>query len=250
LADLPVERNASFPHRIARRVPPPPTTPVPAAELGDTAVVVPAGEYLLTVRYRSRETGMYQGAPYVDEWKPLPPRLHDARVLQRSGTLERPVAVQRLEVTNRQFAEFVQSTGYQPLVPHRYLEHWRNGAPAPGTEEEPVTFVDLSDARAYCDWRGGRLPTEDEWQLAGQSGGLVRGEPSVWNWTESEHTDGRSRFVMLKGGSAYKAEGSEWYFDGGELPVEFSAKLLLPGLGQGRSSSIGFRCSWILEEGP
>ncbi len=31
------------------------------------------GERVITVRYRQRETGMYEGAPYVDEWKPLPP---------------------------------------------------------------------------------------------------------------------------------------------------------------------------------
>ena len=43
----------------------------------------PAGDYALTVRYRNRETGMYAGAPFVDEWKPLTPRLHDQRTLER-----------------------------------------------------------------------------------------------------------------------------------------------------------------------
>ena len=40
---------------------------------------------VLTVRYRCRETGMYDGAPFVDEWKPLPPRLHDLRTLGAGG---------------------------------------------------------------------------------------------------------------------------------------------------------------------
>lgn len=247
LEELPIERDAGFPHRVAHRVPAPTTTPVPLADVDKQAVVVPAGDYVLTVRYRARETGMYQGAPYVDEWKPLPPRLHDARVLQRSGTLAQPVAVQVWEVSNAEFAQFLEATGYEPAVPYRFLQHWRDGRPAPGTEDQPVTFVDLPDARAYCAWRGGRLPSEDEWQLAGQTGQLRRREPSVWNWTESEHSDGRSRYVMLKGGSHYRAEGSEWYFDGGEQPVEFTGKLLLPGLGQARSSSIGFRCCWVVE---
>ena len=51
------------------------------------AVRLAAGERVITVRYRQRETGMYEGAPYVDEWKPLPPRLHDQRTLERVVTL-------------------------------------------------------------------------------------------------------------------------------------------------------------------
>ncbi|MDD9207655.1 SUMF1/EgtB/PvdO family nonheme iron enzyme [Georgenia sp. 10Sc9-8] len=246
LADLPLERDARFPHRLARRVGSTPATPVPAAPTD--AVVVPHGEHVFTVRYRQRETGMYQGAPYVDEWKPLPPRLHDPRTLQREVTLDRPVAVARTEVSNAEFAAFLDATGYTPTVGHRFLAHWVGGRPPAGREEEPVTFVDLDDARAYCAWRGGRLPTEDEWQLAGETGGLDRRAPAVWSWTDSEHSDGRTRFVMLKGGAEHRSTGSDWYFDGGVQEPDFAAKLLLPGLGLARSASIGFRCCWTLEE--
>ncbi|GAB3157834.1 hypothetical protein GCM10027258_67590 [Amycolatopsis stemonae] len=224
LPPLPHDPDASFPHRIATRKSPPKTTGTPDAD----AVVVPAGPYVLTVRYRARETGMYQGAPYVDEWKPLPPRLHDARTLQREGELTTAVAVAATEVTNAQYAEFLAATGQEPR--------------RPGPPDAPVTHVDLDDARAYCAWRGGRLPTEDEWQLAGER--LRRGIPAVWNWTESEHSDGRTRFVMLKGGSDYHAEGSEWYVEGGVQKPDYTLKLLLPGLGLARSATVGFRCAW------
>jgi hypothetical protein len=264
--------DARFPHRLARRVVPKapafrpdgapaaaatgpdgagapaaePAVATPAPEAG--AVVVPAGPYVLTVRYRARETGMYQGAPYVEEWKPLSPRLHDPRTLQRDGELAAPVAVAASEVTNDQFAAFLDATGYRPAISHRFLAHWVDGRPPAGRGGEPVTFVDLDDARAYSAWRGGRLPSEDEWQLAGETGGLLRGTPVVWNWTESEHSDGRTRYVMLKGGSDHESTGSEWYFDGGVQRPEFTAKLLLPGLGLARSSSIGFRCAWTTDE--
>lgn len=214
---------------------------------GPGAVVVPAGPYVLTVRYRARETGMYQGAPYVDEWKPLPPRLHDARTLQRDGELAAPVAVGN-DVTNAEFAEFLAATGYEPVVAHRFLAHWKDGRPVPGTEDEPVTFVDLDDARAYCAWRGGRLPTEDEWQLAAEQPGWARGEPAVWSWTGSEHSDGRTRFVMLKGGSDYRAEGSDWYVEGGRHAADYAVKLLVPGLGLARGATVGFRCAWDLAD--
>ena len=247
----PHDPDARFPHRLAHRLVPsvapvgPGATAPVAPEPG--AVVVPAGPYVLTVRYRARETGMYQGAPYVDEWKPLPPRLHDPRTLQRDGELTSPVAVGG-DVTNAQFAEFLAATGYAPAVAHRFLAHWVDGRPAPGTQDQPVTFVDLDDARAYCAWRGGRLPTEDEWQLAAEQPGWSRGEPAVWSWTASEHSDGRTRFVMLKGGSDYRADGSDWYVEGGRHAADHAVKLLVPGLGLARGATVGFRCAWDLPD--
>ncbi|MFE6233781.1 formylglycine-generating enzyme family protein [Cellulosimicrobium sp. NPDC057862] len=241
----PHDPDARFPHRVARRLAPGGTGATGAPGAG--AVVVPAGPYVLTVRHRARETGMYQGAPYVDEWKPLPPRLHDARTLQRDGELAAPVAVGD-DVTNAEFAEFLAATGYEPAVAHRFLAHWPDGRPAPGTEDEPVTFVDLDDARAYCAWRGGRLPTEDEWQLAAEQPGWTRREPAVWSWTGSEHSDGRTRFVMLKGGSDYRAEGSDWYVEGGRHAADYAVKLLVPGLGLARGATVGFRCAWDLAD--
>ncbi|ADB33583.1 conserved hypothetical protein [Kribbella flavida DSM 17836] len=232
-------RDADFPAAPARRIPPP--TPVGEPAFGP-AVVVPAGERSLVVRYRRRETGLYDEAPYVEEWKPLPPRLHDQQTIRRDVTLAE-VSVAVREVTNAEYAEFLAATAYRPLVANRFLAHWIDGAPAPGTEDQPVTYVDLADARAYAEWRGGRLPTEDEWQVAAGLDGFGRAEPLVWNWTESEHRDGRSRFSILKGGSWYVAEGSDWYADGGPQEPEVSFKLVLTGGGLDRSETIGFRCA-------
>ncbi|NUQ87746.1 MAG: SUMF1/EgtB/PvdO family nonheme iron enzyme, partial [Glycomyces artemisiae] len=190
--------------------------------------------------FRRRETGFYQGAPYVEEWKPLPPRLHDPReevVSCETG----PVAVAANEVSVRQYRQFLERSGYEPQTPHRFLCGTEDADPA-----APVTGVSLADARAYAAWAGARLPDEFEWQLAAAEPGFTRREPAVWNWTESEHTDGITRFAMLKGGSAHRSEGSDWYTDGGLQDPSFSLKFLLPGLGLERSSSIGFRIAWDL----
>ena len=149
----------------------------------------------------------------------------------------------RHEVTNTQFAQFLAETGYAPVRSERFLAHWKNGAPLPGTENDPVTHIELDDARAYAAWAGLRLPTEDEWQVAAQQGLLNRAEPLIWNLTESEHRDGRTRFSILKGGCAPLPQVSDWYVESGPLPPERSVKLLALGAGLNRSPMIGFRCA-------
>ena len=190
----------------------------------------------LTVHYRMRETGLYGEAPWVDEWKPLPPRLHATATLVRPVDLGR-FAIAEREVTNAEFAAFLDATGDAPTRRERFAAA---GDGDPGTA---VTHVELADARAYAAWAGLRLPTEDEWQVAAEAGLLGFAEPRVWNLTESEHTDGRTRFVIVKGGSGFRNDSSDWYFDGGPREPAWSARLLLVGAGLARSPWIGFRCA-------
>lgn len=237
--------DTRFPRRGTERIVPERSRSARAApSRAVRAVRVDGGRRTLTVRYRRRETGMYGDAPYVEEWKPLPPRLHDDREETVDVVVRRAVDVAPLEVTNAEYARFLRESGYRPRIANRFLASWSGGNPAPGMEAEPVTHVSLTDARAYAAWEGGRLPTEFEWQIAAADAGFSRARPVVWNWTESEHTDGVTRFAMLKGGSDFAASGSDWYFDGGRREPEFTAKLLLPGLGLDRSASIGFRIAW------
>jgi hypothetical protein len=175
------------------------------------------------------------------------------------------VAVGAFEVSNDEFRSFVDATGYVPRVRHRFAAHWSDRRPARGTGDQPVTFVSLADARAYADWRGARLPTEFEWQLAAADPLFARRDPIVWNLTAGVYSDGITRFVIVKGGSEYEpgrprddvdgvdptlaASAIDWYFDGGPRPPSFCAKLLLAGLGVDRSSRIGFRLAWDLDPG-
>ncbi|MBB2986668.1 SUMF1/EgtB/PvdO family nonheme iron enzyme [Terracoccus luteus] len=240
--------SAAFRHRLAERVAPPAVAALGEGRWPDVDhVVVGPGRRVLTVRHRCRETGLYDGAPFVDEWKPLPPRLHDLRTVDRVVDVPETLAVAALEVSEREFAAFVEATGHGPSVPGGPRPAWVGRGAHEASDRHPVTQVDLGDARAYAAWVGGRLPTEDEWQVAGEECGLGRLEPQVWNLTESEHSDGRSRFVMLKGGSAHRATGSDWYVDGGVRGPDFTAKYLVPGGGSGRSTSVGFRVAWVLD---
>ncbi|QPK80926.1 SUMF1/EgtB/PvdO family nonheme iron enzyme [Schaalia sp. ZJ405] len=248
VARIPYTANDRFPYRPARRVSPASPT-LNAADTNtvtdEETVKIDAGTHRLTVRYRARETGIYDEAPYVDEWKPLVPRLHDPRTLERAYEADHEVYVSRREVSNREFSEFLKDSGYQPMVEHRFVPHLREASMRGDVDPDaPVTYVSLDDARAYCRWKGGRLPTEDEWQLAGENRDFARLTPAVWNWTESERSDGRTRYCILKGGCDFSLSESEWYFDGGVRDSRFSAKYLIPGLGLSRSRSIGFRVAF------
>ena len=223
--------SSAFPHRPAIRVNAP--NVVHAAVPEDMSLVDWPGGHL-TVTYRLRETGLYGEAPFVDEWKPLPPRLHANATMTRYVPAAH-FAIARREVTNAQFNAFLDATGYRPARTERFA---RVGGP-----DAPTTHIELADARAYATWAGLRLPTEDEWQIAAAAGLLKRTEPLVWELTESEHCDGRSRFHILKGGSAPLASPSDWYVESGPRAPDYAVKLLQCGAGLNRSPRIGFRCA-------
>jgi len=68
-------------------------------------------------------------------------------------------------VTNSQFAQFADETGYRTTAEHTGAETtWRNyRAEQP---DNPVVHVSVHDAEAYCKWAGLSLATVDEWRRA------------------------------------------------------------------------------------
>ncbi|MFO0667249.1 MAG: formylglycine-generating enzyme family protein [Polyangiaceae bacterium] len=80
-----------------------------------------------------------------------------------------------LLVTNRAFSLFLRSNpdwrrGNVPRIfaDESYLAAWENDM-EPGKSvhpDAPVVRVSWFSAKAYCAWRGARLPTEAEWELA------------------------------------------------------------------------------------
>ncbi len=142
-----------------------------------------------------------------------------------------PFAIDRCSVTNAEYAEFVEETGYVTeaerfgwsfvftlFVPRRLLHRgvarrvpgldwwyavhnaswYRPEGPGSGIDDRldhPVVHVSWSDAQAYCAWTGKRLPTESEWEYAAR-GGLVQ---KRYVWGDDLTPDGVHRCNIWQG---------------------------------------------------
>lgn len=212
----------------------------------DGMVEIDPGRVFLTSIFRERECGTYEEHPFAVDYDLY---LYDPEnSFDLCGSHTRAVELTRYAidvrpVSNGEYFAFLQETEYRPRHAENFLYHWHGPAPSDRVQGEPVVYVDLDDARAYAQWAGKRLPSEEEWQHAMETRPLGHGSRRVWNWTESERSDGRTRWCIIKGGSDYQARGSIWYADGGVQDPSFSAKFIFVWPGLDRCGTIGFRCA-------
>ena len=83
----------------------------------------------------------------------------------------------------------------------------------PGYADHPATEITWFGAQAFCEWRGGRLPTEAEWEMA------ARWDPetnavTVYPWGNQEPDSSRANFGII--GTGTRPVGS---FEAGRSPL-------------------------------
>lgn len=118
-------------------------------------------------------------------------------------------------VTNKEFKKFIDATHYQPLDTNNFLKHWINGIIPAGQENYPVVYVSYEDAKAYAQWVGKRLPTEVEWQYAGQTTKLnewpwIQKKPVTWKSEEITSTLTTMKPVGIEPGACNLGDGKPY----------------------------------------
>jgi formylglycine-generating enzyme required for sulfatase activity len=112
-------------------------------------VKIPAGSFIM---------GCDAGLPCADS---LP---------RKRVEFDHPFQMSATEVTVSQFRTFAKATGYLTDAEKAgELRNWRS----PGfslRDRQPVVFMSLNDAKAYCEYIGARVPTESEWEYAARAG--------------------------------------------------------------------------------
>ena len=122
--------------------------------------------------------------------------------LIRIEMIHRPFRIAIYAVTNAEYREFLRDwAGIDHLRTHCHadepLSHdhtavWEKNPhdigpkylTDPAYDRYPVVFVDWWDAYAYCGWRGGRLPTDIEWERAARG---VDGR--IYPWGDEFHAE-------------------------------------------------------------
>ena len=186
--------------------------------------------------------------------------------------------IDKYPVTNNQYYEFVEATGYRPADTNNYLKNWKDGKYPKGMKSHPVVYINYEDAQAYAAWAGKRLPTEAEWQFAAQGGderlypwgnsmdstkcnkgvgkmtsvveypggvnpfGLFDLVGNVWQLTNDVYDNGSYYYIIMRGGSYYHPTSSWWYVKGGPQPLNKTQMLLRVSPGFERNATVGFRC--------
>ncbi len=184
--------------------------------------------------------------------------------------------IDKYEVTNKQYAEFVSETG------HRKPKFW--GDTMLNAPEQPVVGVNWEDAEAYAVWAGKRLPTASEWEKAargidgrlypwGNSYDVARGNfddgggmdgstdgyamtpapvgsfidgispyglhdmaGNVWEWVVEPQT----QQLETTNGKTYAIRGGSWTNGAGDTRT--TVAYIYPEQCSDHSSSVGFRC--------
>lgn len=150
-------------------------------------------------------------------------------------------AMDKTEVTNAAYYEFIATSDYKPSTEESFLANWENRKPISGDENKPVRYVNIEDVKAFAQWRSKRdgvtyrLPTEQEWEYAARNGA----KNNLYPWNDKydprcAHLNNTNNDPVVAGtktcanqwgvqdliGNVFEWTGSEaWVYPGSQLEL-------------------------------
>jgi sulfatase modifying factor 1 len=127
-------------------------------------------------------------------------------------TLQKRLWVGQTEVTVGAYKRFVAAAGRKMPDPPNTNKGWAN-------EKMPINEVYWSDAEDYCQWTGGRLPTEAEWEYLARGGSTESRDGNLdeiaWYIKNSEMHEREVAQKLTNGFGLYDMLGNlmEWVND-------------------------------------
>jgi formylglycine-generating enzyme required for sulfatase activity len=188
---VPTETPVSIPSPTSTSISTSPSTPIPtlALSIGDVLTRTQDGARMVGVPAGTFEMGSPEGD---EDEQPV----HDV-------TLD-GFWLDQTEMTNAQFAAFLNEEGNQEEGDVTWLDvededcliEQSGGEfqPKRGYADHPVIEVSWYGARAYCEWAGGRLPTEAEWEYAARGS-----EGHIYPWGDEDPTCDLAQYVSCSG---------------------------------------------------
>lgn len=127
-------------------------------------------------------------------------RCDPAQLPSREITFDQGFWLARTEVTVGAYKAFAKETATRLPDAPAFNEGWQK-------DDHPIVNVTWDDARAYCAWAGGRLPSEAEWEYAARGGHPDRFHP--WGNESPACAPGAPNGARFDDGAACRRAGTE-----------------------------------------